>query len=215
MRVKSNTVREVEAHIKNERLIKERRNQIIKGAMQVFSHKGFHDATVREIADAAGLTMGTMYNYVRTKEDILYIVYDHMTNILTSSMQEAMAGIDDPQQQLRAALRKNMDLIHEYEDIIMFLYTESSSHTRESLHTVLAQESRYVEVFQDLLKRSLEGQGKKVNEFQLKLTADILAYMPVILALRRWSLQRRFASMEDVKEGILDFLKKGIGIIEE
>ena len=126
-----------------------------------------------------------------------------------------MAGIDDPRQQLRAALRKNMDLIHEYEDIVMFLYTESSSHTRESLHTVLAQEARYIEVFQDLLKQSLEGHGQKVSEFQLKLTADILAYMPVILTMRRWSLQRRFTSMEDVKEGILDFLEKGIGIIDE
>ena len=215
MRVKSDAFREVEAQIKNERLITERRNQIIKGAVQVFSQKGFHNATVREIADASGMTMGTMYNYVRTKEDILYIVYDHMTNILTCGMQEAMAGIEDPRQQLRAALRKNMDLIEEYQDIVMFLYTESSSHSRESLHTVLAQESRYIEVFQDLLTRSFEKNGETVSEFYLKLVADILAYMPVILTMRRWSLKRRFDSMEDVKEGILDFLKKGIEIMNE
>ena len=59
------------SNIKNEGLIESRRKQIVQGAVKVFSEKGFHKATVREIADAAGVTMGTMYNYVRTKEDIL------------------------------------------------------------------------------------------------------------------------------------------------
>jgi AcrR family transcriptional regulator len=68
--------KEVHSNIKTARLIDPRRKQIIKGAMQVISTKGFHGATVRDIAEAAGLTVGTMYNYVRSKEDILYIVYD-------------------------------------------------------------------------------------------------------------------------------------------
>ena len=205
--------RKVSTYIKNEKLISERRQQIISGAMKVFKEKSFHSASVREIAEAAGMTMGTMYNYVRTKEDILYIVYEYMTNILQKEMMEAIEGIDEPMEQLRAALKQNMDTVYEHQDIIMFLYKESSSHDKQSLRTVLKQESRYVEVFEELLRKGFEG--KKVNEFRLKLAADILAYMPVILTLRRWSLTRRFDSMEDVKQGILDYLKQSIEYIEE
>ena len=89
--------KEVHANIKNARLIDQRRRQIVDGAMQVFAAKGFHGATVREIADAAGLTMGTMYNYVRSKEDILYIVYDFMTTILSEGLTKTIDDTVDPQ----------------------------------------------------------------------------------------------------------------------
>ena len=88
--------KEVHANIKNARLVDQRRRQIVDGAMQVFAAKGFHGATVREIADAAGLTMGTMYNYVRSKEDILYIVYDFMTTILSEGLTKTIDDTVDP-----------------------------------------------------------------------------------------------------------------------
>jgi AcrR family transcriptional regulator len=42
----------------------------------VFSEKGFHESTVRDIGRAARLTEGAIYNYVRGKEDILFLVCD-------------------------------------------------------------------------------------------------------------------------------------------
>lgn len=48
-----------------------RRAQILTGAAQVFAEKGFHKATTREIAQAAGVSEGTIYNYFTTKRDLL------------------------------------------------------------------------------------------------------------------------------------------------
>ena len=203
----------VQSNVKNEGLIDRRRNQIIKGAVKVFSEKGFHKTTVREIAEASGLTMGTMYNYVRTKEDILYICYQHMTSILSAGLKEAIEGMDDTKEELRIILRRNLDLIYEYQDTIMFLYQESGAYDQDAIRAVLSREMKYVESFEDILRRRFKGQ--KINEFRLKLAADILAYTPVILVLRRWSLTKRFDSMEEVKEGIVDFLEKEIELIIE
>ncbi len=205
--------KEVQANIKNARLIDRRRRQIIEGAMQVFAAKGFHGATVREIADAAGLTMGTMYNYVRSKEDILYIVYDFMTTILTEGLRKAIDNTDDPREKVSAALRHNMELIYQYRDVIMFLYREAGNYDRESVHTVLAQETKYIEVFEELLRQRFAG--RKINETRLKMAADILSYLNVILVLRGWSLRRRHKSMDDVVDGILEFVEHAIEIIEE
>jgi AcrR family transcriptional regulator len=201
------------SNIKNEDLIHRRRKQIVRGAVKVFSAKGFHKATVREIAEASGITMGTMYNYVRTKEDILFICYEYMTTILSEGLKETISGIEDLRQELRAVLRKNMDTVYEHQDVVMFLYQESSAYDREAIRSVLAQEMKYVELFEEVLRRRF--QGKKINEFRLKLAADLLAYTPVILVLRRWSLSRRYDSMDEVKEGILDFLEKEIELIVE
>ncbi len=199
------------SNIKNGDLIDRRRKQIINGAVKVFAQKGFHKTTVREIAEAAGVTMGTMYNYVRTKEDILYICYDYISGMLQKGLQEAIDGIEDPQKELSIILRRNMDLIYEHQDAIMFLYQESSAYDHDAIRSVLSREMKYIELFEDILRRRFKGQ--KIDEFKLKLAADILAYTPVIVVLRRWSLTRRFKSMEKVKQGIVDFLEKEIELI--
>jgi AcrR family transcriptional regulator len=205
--------KEVHTNIKNAKLVDLRRRQIIEGAMQVFAAKGFHGATVREIADAAGLTMGTMYNYVRSKEDILYIVYDFMNTILSEGLKKTIDDTEDPREKVSAALRHNMELIYQYRDVIMFLYREAGNYDRESVRTVLAQETKYIEVFEELLRQRFAG--RKLNEARLKLAADILSYLNVILVLRGWSLRRRHKSMDVVVDGILQFVEHAIEIVED
>jgi TetR/AcrR family transcriptional regulator, cholesterol catabolism regulator len=205
--------KEVHANIKNARLIDLRRKQIIEGAMQVFAAKGFHGASVREIADAAGLTMGTMYNYVRSKEDILYIVYDFMTTILTEGLKKAIDDTKDPREKVRAALKHNMELIYQYRDVIMFLYREAGNYDNESVRSVLAQETKYIEIFENLLRQRFAG--RKINETRLMLSADILSYLNVVLVLRGWSLRKRYKSIDTVVDGILEFVEHAIEIVAE
>ena len=123
----------IESSIKNEDLIESRRRQIVLGAVKVFSEKGFHKATVREIAEAAGVTMGTMYNYVRTKEDILYICYQHMTTILSEGLNEALDNVEDSREEFRTVMKKNLDLVFENQDEIMFLYRESGAYDNDAI----------------------------------------------------------------------------------
>ncbi|MCX6050336.1 MAG: TetR/AcrR family transcriptional regulator [Chloroflexi bacterium] len=52
-------------------LIKARRNQILDAATQVFATKGFHGATIRQIAQQAEIADGTIYIYFKTKTDLL------------------------------------------------------------------------------------------------------------------------------------------------
>ncbi len=207
------TGKKVETRIKSGNLIELRRKQIIEGAIKVFTAKGFHNATVREIAEESGLTMGTLYNYIATKEDIIYMVYDYITSILRQEVREAIEGITDPKKKLKAALRQNLKTVYQHQDVIMFIYKSSSFLDRESLHEVLARESEYIELFEDLLRNYFKK--NKVDETRLKLAADLLAYIPVIVTFRRWSLRRRFESMDEVMKGILEFVLQAIEFIPE
>jgi len=201
----------VKTRIKNVSLIDRRRKQIIDGALRAFTAKGFHKATVREIARESGLTMGSLYNYIRSKEDIIFIVYDYITRVLRDQMTAAIEGIEDPKQRLKAALWQNLKAVNEHQDIIMFLYKESSALDRESLHSVLARETEYIELFESLLRGYFEG--KKVDETRVRIAADLMSYIPVIVTFRRWSLRQRFESMDIVMKNILDFVLHGIDFI--
>jgi AcrR family transcriptional regulator len=203
--------KEVKTRIKNPKLIDQRRKQIIDGAIKVFSAKGFHSATVRELAEASGLTMGSMYNYIRSKEDIVFIVYDYITKILRDEVTEAISGLTDSKERLKVALRQTLSTIYEYQDIVMFIYKASTFLDRESLHEVLERETEYIELFENLLRDYFKGID--VDENRLRLAADLLTYIPVIVTFRRWSLRQRFESMDMVMKGIHDFILHGIEFI--
>jgi AcrR family transcriptional regulator len=201
----------VKTRIKNASLIDRRRKQIIDGALRTFTARGFHKATVREIAKEAGLTMGSLYNYIRSKEDIIFIVYDYITGVLRDEMRAAIEGIEDPEQRLKAALWQNLKAVNEHQDIIMFLYKESSYLDKESLHLVLARETEYIEMFENLLRGYFNG--REIDETRVRIAADLLSYIPVIVTFRRWSLGRRFESMDIVMKNILNFVLHGIDFI--
>lgn len=55
-----------------------RRKHILEIAADVFSRKGYHQASVKEIADASGISVGTFYLYFKNKENIFEKLYDEM-----------------------------------------------------------------------------------------------------------------------------------------
>jgi AcrR family transcriptional regulator len=52
-------------------LIEERKKQILDAAAHVFAEKGFEGATISDIARAAGIAEGSIYNYFKNKHDLL------------------------------------------------------------------------------------------------------------------------------------------------
>jgi AcrR family transcriptional regulator len=56
-----------------------RRTQILEAAATVFAEKGFHPATVRDVARAAGVADGTIYNYFENKPALLLGLFESMS----------------------------------------------------------------------------------------------------------------------------------------
>jgi AcrR family transcriptional regulator len=65
---------EVPTHVKDRDLVERRRRQIVDATVKLFIEQGFHKTTTRRIARAAGFSIGTLYEYVNSKEDVLYLV---------------------------------------------------------------------------------------------------------------------------------------------
>lgn len=80
-----------------EQLISARRSQILDAAASMFAEKGFHTTTIRDVARAAGVADGTIYNYFQNKSALLLGLFDLMT--------ERARGQIDPAALLEADLR--------------------------------------------------------------------------------------------------------------
>jgi len=59
---------------KNTELVNTRRKQIIEGAIKVFIRLGFDNSSMNDIAEECSMSKGLLYHYIRTKNDVLYLV---------------------------------------------------------------------------------------------------------------------------------------------
>ena len=77
---------------RRDRRIVARRTQILEAAEAVFAAKGYHGATTREIAQAADVSEGTLYNYFANKRDLFVGLMTSRTDALVESIAEVRAG---------------------------------------------------------------------------------------------------------------------------
>src|SRR5215470_9463727 len=74
------------------------------GLRLIFEH-GYEALTLRQLAAEVGILSGSLYNHIKTKQDLLFtLVHDHMTDLL-NHLEEALAGLDDPRTTLAAFVR--------------------------------------------------------------------------------------------------------------
>src|SRR4030042_2910400 len=125
---------EVQSNIKNKDLISKRRKQIIDAASRLFFEKGFDQTTMREISRASGLTMGSLYDYVRSKDDILVLVYKDVIERFRSGLGlNEKADLDVNPGNLENILHRSMKQMYKLSKAVQLLYRESWSR-RKNVH---------------------------------------------------------------------------------
>jgi len=203
--------RVVAANVKDRGLVRDRRQQLVEAARVVFLRKGYHDTTVRDIGRQAGFTQGTIYNYVRSKSDILYLVCDELVRAYQDAVARAVEGVTDPALRLSSAVRAVVEVLYEHQDAILLLYQESHALDRRSLHGILGRVGEYIEMFERLLADAArEGRIAPVNA---RLAANVVTFLPTIVALRRWDLGGR-VPREALLSGVAEFLLRGLGAVD-
>jgi AcrR family transcriptional regulator len=87
-----------------------RKDALLKAAQSVFSQYGYHQATIRAIADRAQCAAGTFYLYFASKEDcFLALVQQLYTHVMEYIMQ-ARAGISNPALKLKRSLEAAVEV---------------------------------------------------------------------------------------------------------
>lgn len=86
-----------------------KRAEILRFAADVFSCTGFHATTIQEIATAAGIGKGTVYEYFRTKEELFLAVYDAWMNEYENTVRERVEAATDPMAKVDAVRQSAVD----------------------------------------------------------------------------------------------------------
>jgi AcrR family transcriptional regulator len=195
---------EIETQIKSGELVRQKHLQIAAGATKLFIKKGYYETSIRDISKATGITIGNLYDYVTRKEDILYLVFDIFHSVWVNKVQEVgIFKIEDPVEQLKAALQKMFEIVHTHRDMVLLMYTEGKLLPREFLKKILENESNLVKFFEQIIRRGVEK-----GVFQVKdsfLLANVIVYLLSIEPLRGWNFKKHY-STEEINEFMINLI---------
>lgn len=200
--------RTIKTATKNPERVRARRETLINAAIEVFCKKGFHQATVRDIGEVAGMTQGTIYNYVSSKDDILYLALDRIVEEYHDQVALAMKSSADPIQRVRSAVRAVSEVMYRRKLEIKLIYQDSHLLDKQSRRILLARVEGFIQLFEKILEDANRALGIRIQ--QPHVMANILTFLPVMLSLRDWSLKNEGTAQERI-EAIADFVIRGLG----
>jgi len=191
---------EVPTQIKNPELVRERRRQIIDSTVTLFIEHGYHKTTTRMIAKASNFSIGSLYEYVSSKEDLLYLVCKTIHEEVRDAVEKALADTDQEKERLASAIRQYFYVCDKLGDHILLMYQVTQFLPEKWKEDVLVNELNITDIFINALS-SLTGKNKfpMLDDKTINLVGHNISVLGQMWAFRRWHVQQNFTIEEYIK----------------
>lgn len=169
-----------------------RRNQIAAAALRLLESSGFHQMSVNALAEEAGISVGTVYQYVDSKYDILTLLLSEIFNAYNSALvQDTLPG-QNSLTALVSSYRRYCGVVDRYRPAVLLVYAETRSLDTRLRHSVMQDEQASTALIATLVRSAVES-----GMLRDDLDADIIAWDLTLLAhtwaLKHWHFARMYS----------------------
>jgi TetR/AcrR family transcriptional regulator, cholesterol catabolism regulator len=171
--------------------------EIIAAAAKVFRTKGYHAATVQDIADAVGILKGSLYHHVKSKEDLLYLIVKEPIARIYERMAEIVAGDLTAGEKLRRGILAHLEAFDQhYPHLFVYLHEREEMKRRFREQFGLSPK-QYERCWQQILR-----EGVKSGEFRPDLDVQVVSYglLGMLNWLYKWYDPRGRLSVREVAD---------------
>jgi AcrR family transcriptional regulator len=189
-------------------LARERRHQIFEAAARVFAAKGYHDATISEIAQEAGLGKGTIYEYVKSKKQLLYLVIEEGNDRMLAAMDMMLTLELPPEEKCRRTVQIMIGILDEYRDAARVLLPEIFGLELTDAEFSSTLKIKYISRMQKIYEEGVAtGKFREMDSFLIsELFLNILSLWSKSDTVRNACGE----SSKNFENILLDFFFKGI-----
>ena len=185
----------------------DKRDAILRAAIDVFASHGFFNAQVADVARAAGVAAGTVYLYFEGKDDLLVSIFERTMRDAIAEGRAAVAPVGDPVEQLRTVARVHLDRMGRDRSLAVVFQVELRQSTKfmERLSATLLRE--YLGII-----RGIIVDGQKRGAFRKDLNATLAAKLffgGLDEMATNWILSRRKYALASEADAIVDLFVHG------
>lgn len=121
-------------------ITKNKKDRIIETALRVFAEKGFQDATITEISQKSGVSESTIYDYFRTKEELLFSIPEKISNDRRNEERKIMSYIPEAENRIRYFIEnfiRDYQVNPDYSALVLLQLMPNKKFRQTSSHTAI------------------------------------------------------------------------------
>jgi AcrR family transcriptional regulator len=150
------------------------RARIVDAAVDLFHRQGYNATSLREIADEVGLQVGSLYNHMASKEQLLYdIMREVMEELIEHTEEEMAAAGADTLERVRAFLRASIHFHATRQKQTFIGNTELRGLSPEHRREVVALRDRYETILREALQAAQDEGSLDLEDVQLATFAAL------------------------------------------
>lgn len=198
---------EREAMSKSKRMAPSKEQEIIAVAARLFKEKGYRATTLEDIALAVGMLKGSLYYYIRSKEELLYLVVRDPIRQVYSKLEEIVTSDAPTTTKIAQAITNHMTVFHQHYPHIA-VYLHDYHHHLQPLHkNVIETPKHYQRLWATLLQQGVDA-GELRNDLDVKVTG--YAILGMCNWVYRWYNPRGVLSAEEIAEMFTKLVLEGL-----
>jgi len=179
--------------------------RIFNAALRISNASGFQAMSMRKLSKEAGLSMGALYAYFSSKDELLAMLQDQGRGIVSRILSDRIQAAADPLSKLRIAVRTHLYLTESMHAWFFFSYMEAKNLTGSEREKAIRSELQTEAMFEEILE-----QGREKEIFaprDCRLTASVIKALVQDWYLKRWKYRQRKISVDQYADHILEMVE--------
>ena len=165
------------------------KKKILEAASRIYARKRLGDASVEEIATAAGVSPTVTYQFVSSESSIMQMIMEDILHQFKEQMAPRLKTIEDSKEKLAVAMDLYFEIVAREANKCLLVYQESKSMVKSARRRIMSLELGIVEIFKEIL-----AEGMKQGVFH-QGDPDLLSYNIMMLShiwvLKGWHFHKR------------------------
>jgi len=191
--------------IKKEAVVLKNLEVIINTTLKLSSEMGFQSMSLRDLSRESGLSMGALYTYFNSKDDLLRIIHHFGMQTVPDLLTKAIDGVSDTHKKLSNVVQTHLYLSEMMQLWFQFFFMETKNLTQEDRKIPFESELFTEQIIIDILE---EGRQSGLYSIQdTTLTAALIKALLQNWYLKRWKFAKQKISIEQYLTFIIDSIE--------
>ncbi len=199
----------LEIRVKKPRVAVDSLQRLLLAALKLGTSKGFHAMSMRDLSEAAEMSMGALYNYIPDKNSLLWMILGCVSDAVGRVLvpfQENEA--DDPWQRLSGLVRRHILLSEAMHLWFNFAYMEVKFFDKKARDSAITEELRTEQLLIEALEAGIaHGQLRAHDSVAV---AGLIKPMLQDWYVKRWKHKKRGTQADAYAGQILDFIEHAL-----
>jgi AcrR family transcriptional regulator len=194
--------------IKKEEVAVKNLATIVNTTLKLSYKKGFDAMSLRDLSRESGLSMGALYTYFSSKEELLSMIQYHGQVAVERILREHIEQDSDPLRKLRSAIRTHVYLSELMKSWFYFFFMETKNLNKKYRKISVESELMTERVITDILE---EGVKKKIFAVEnVPLTGSVVKAMMQDWYLKQWKYAQRNILVNEYAQFVIDVVESFI-----